>query len=178
MAAAHAQERAQTVQRSHPARQAGSAPQHPEEGAREILVSLNPSWRKGSCCQSLSPPLPPPLASIPLRKPRESRRGKEKPEWRELPTAPREADWSGTGYERRHRAERLLPSLHLSSAWCMADDNKPREKSTKRKDEPWGLYRAEVSSCRGGSGGKSSGLGSRAPPSHQCSRGSWGRQCV
>lgn len=32
----------------------------------------------------------------------------------------------------------------------MADDNKPREKSTRRRDEPWGLYRAEVSSCSEG----------------------------
>lgn len=66
MAAAHAQERAQTVQRSHPARQAGSAPKHPEEEAQEVFLCLNPSWRKGCCCQSLSLP-PPHLAAIPLR---------------------------------------------------------------------------------------------------------------
>lgn len=117
MAAAHTQERTQTVQ-SHPTRQAGSAPKHAEEGAREVLISLNPSWRKGSCCQCLSPPLPP-LAAISLRcrEPRGSRRGEEMLGQGELPAAPQEADWSGTGYERRHRAERLLPSLHPSPAW-------------------------------------------------------------
>lgn len=68
MAAAHAQERAQTVQRSHPARQAGSAPKHPEEGAREVFIPLSASWRKGSCCQSPSLSHPA-LAAIPLRVP-------------------------------------------------------------------------------------------------------------
>lgn len=68
MAAAHAQKRAQTVQRSHPARQAGSAPKHPEEGARDVIFPLNASWRKGSCCQSLSSPHPA-LAAIPLLMP-------------------------------------------------------------------------------------------------------------
>lgn len=113
MAAARAQERAETVQRSHPARQAGSAPKHPREGAQEVFPSLDPSWRKGSCCQPLSLP-PPPLAAIPLRVPG---RGEEMPgrgsSLQPLGRQIGQAQVMRGGTE----LERLLPSLHLSPAW-------------------------------------------------------------
>lgn len=82
----------------------------------------------------------------------------------ELPTAPEEVGWSGTGYKRKHRAEQFLPSLHLSPA--TADDNKLREKGIRMKrDKPWLLYRSQTSGCsnRDTTGEDLVGLGERHP---------------
>lgn len=89
MAAAHAQERAQTVQRSHPARQAGSAPRHPDTQRKELgrfsFLSTHPGERTVAVSPSLSliPPLLPSLSGC--QEPRGSRRGEEMPGGRSSP---------------------------------------------------------------------------------------------
>lgn len=82
----------------------------------------------------------------------------------ELPTAPQEADWSGTGYKRRHRVEQFLPSLHLYPA--TADDNKLGEKGVRRRgDEPMLLYRSEASGCSDGeTAGRTRGAWEKGTP--------------
>lgn len=154
------------MQRSHPARQAGSAPKHPEEGAREVFISLNPSWRKGCCCQSLSLP-PPSLAAIPLRVPgAEGARGGVR-RWRGRGSSPQplgrqigQAQVMRGGTKPNASSPPSIPPLP-----DMADDNKPREKGVRRRDEPWVLCRGEASGCSEGevAGEKTGGLGARHP---------------
>lgn len=97
----------------------------------------------------------------------------------EFPTAPREVDWSGTGYKRRHRAEQFLPSLHLSPA--AADDNKLGEKGVRmRGDEPMLLYRSEASGCSNGetAGESPGGLGETHPLRASAAETVVGRECI
>lgn len=92
VAAAHARQRAQTVQRSHPARQELLPSTQRKELGRVSLLSVHPV----SPCLPLI--VPPSLPSLSRRQqPRGSGEGEEMPGREELPTAPREVDWSCTG---------------------------------------------------------------------------------
>lgn len=180
MAAAHAQQRAQTVQRSHPASRQDLLPNtQRKELGRFSFLSVHPGERAVSDSPSLSfiPPLLPSLSGC--QEPRGSRKGEEMPWREELPTAPEEVDWSDTGYKRRHRAEQFLPSLRLSPA--TADDNKLTEKGVRmRGDERWLLCRSEASGCSDGetAGENPVGLGERHPLPTSAPEMVLGRQCI